>query len=598
MAETIRDYLVSLGFQVDKASEARFQAGLASAAKTAAGIAASLTAAASAISAAVIKISADFDSLYFAAQRSNASVASIKSLTFALSQVGGSSGQAQAAIEGVASAIRTNPGVEGLLNSLGIATRENGRLKDTATIIDGIVKTLSTKPYYVSAQIAGVLGIDEKTFQVLVTQWPKIKAFQEEYRKQAAAFGVDPDKAAESSNRLMTSFRELMLSVELVSQKIAVELQPTLTRYMEDLGTWFRDHSKDIERAILAIMKAVEALAVDLAALVKSLEPVTTAFGNMAKALGAEDGGLKWALEAVLTYMATVWVAGMLLQLAKIHPALAIIAAALGYGALMAPNAGIDTLTAGAPQDTVQSIYPSTGPDNGNRSWFGRQYDKLFGGSKPEKDSTPPGEGLAPIKSKNGQTAWVAKENQAQFQGFIDDLEASGYTIKDLGGFADRQNVNDPSKKSEHAHGRAIDINPGQNPNGSTQTDLPSNTGDLAKKWGLGWGMNWKSNKDPMHFSTAPREGGRIMTPEEVDALRKQGEDAKARMDDKRSSLFGEPGSRVALGGSISRSASISQSTKIEIHGSSDPAGTSAALGAIQPRLNADLLRNSASAFA
>lgn len=115
---------------------------------------------------------------------------------------------------------------------------------------------------------------------------------------------------------------------------------------------------------------------------------------------------------------------------------------------------------------------------------------------------------LTTIKTSSGKSVQVAQKYAAQFQGFLNDLEKTGYKINEIGGYADRQNVNDTSKKSMHAYGAAIDINPSANPNNSTTTDLPKETADLAKKWGLGWGMNWNSIKDPMHFSAAPEEGG------------------------------------------------------------------------------------------
>jgi hypothetical protein len=97
-----------------------------------------------------------------------------------------------------------------------------------------------------------------------------------------------------------------------------------------------------------------------------------------------------------------------------------------------------------------------------------------------------------------------------KFQGFVSDLEATGYKIKSIGGYANRPNKSDPSKLSFHGLGAAIDINPSTNPYGTTQTDLPPQTAEIAAKWGLGWGMNWRSVKDPMHFSIAKSEGGSV----------------------------------------------------------------------------------------
>jgi hypothetical protein len=672
MSETLRDYLVTLGFKVNKADEARFKDALGTAAKTVAGLTAAMTAAAAAIQASVIKIASDFDSIYFASQRTGASVANIKSLTYALSQVGGSSGQASSAIEGLAASIRTNPGIEGMLNSLGIATRENGRLKDTADIIDGIVSNLSkSHPYYTSAQIAGILGIDEATFRVLVTQWPQIKKYQDDYRRRAAEFGVDPDKAAQSSNKLMTSFRDLLLSLQLVTEKVTVELQPVLTKYLGEFAKWVQAHSDDIVKAVLGIVEAVNGMARDFALFLDKIEPVTDAFLDLVTSLTG-DGGLKWALEAVLLYMAGAWLAGMLGTFATLmrNPAFLALAAimGIGYDAFVMSDqdkigvgAGVnDTVNgkAGAPpnwwtrqQNKAREFIGLPPVDNkGNPeapapakpdksgmapappNWWTRQQNKAreFIGLPPVDNkgnpeapapAKPDKSGMAPIKTKEGNTAFVSAQNAAQFQGFIDELQKrTGYQIKDIGGYSNR-NIAGTNIPSQHSRGNAIDINPNSNPVASPfgvgKSDLPPETAEIAKKWGLGWGANWTSKKDPMHFSTAPNEGGRLLSEEEIKALRGQLDSGQFQAPpgspDKRSEIKGigdeilksinqanlqpfDAGS-FALGNSVTRSTSIEQTTKIEINESKDPAGTSDKMKDLQPRLNAELLRNSQSAF-
>ena len=125
---------------------------------------------------------------------------------------------------------------------------------------------------------------------------------------------------------------------------------------------------------------------------------------------------------------------------------------------------------------------------------------------------TQPGK-MTSITTKSGKSVQVGADYAKNFQGFLNDLESTGYKIKDLGGYADRPNVNDRSVKSYHAMGAAIDINPSANPNNSTRTDLPPNTGALAARNGLGWGMNWSRVKDPMHFSAARHEQGAFDVP-------------------------------------------------------------------------------------
>lgn len=131
---------------------------------------------------------------------------------------------------------------------------------------------------------------------------------------------------------------------------------------------------------------------------------------------------------------------------------------------------------------------------------------------------------LALIKTASGKSAWVAAEYAPQFQGFINDLEATGYKINSLGGYADRQNVNSSKNASKHSFGYSIDINPAKNgnfrgvskaeraKNPKKYTDMPiEQVQALIKKWGLGWGFNWNSISDAMHFSVAENEGGKYL---------------------------------------------------------------------------------------
>ncbi len=616
MSETLRDYLVTLGFKVNKADEARFKDALGTAAKTVAGLTAAMTAAAAAIQASVIKIAADFDSIYFASQRTGTSVANIKSLSYALSQVGGSSGQAASAIEGLAAAIRTNPGIEGMLNSLGIATRENGRLKDTADIIDGIVSNLSkSHPYYTSAQIAGILGIDEATFRVLVTQWPQIKKFQDDYKRRAAEFGVDPDKVAQSSNKLMTSFRDLLLSLQLVTEKVTVELQPVLTKYLGEFAKWVQAHSDDIVKAVLGIVEAVNGMARDFALFLDKIEPVTDAFLDLVTSLTG-DGGLKWALEAVLLFMARDWLAGMLAVLATLmrNPAFLALAAIMGIGYdvfVMSDQEKLDV--GGNVNDAVNG--KAGDPPN----WWTRQQNKAreFLGMPPvdnkgkpaspadSKDAAKPGKsdgGLNPeIKSRFDKMMDEAPEKvrksvkvNSGYRSIERQKQLFDEAVKKYGSEDAARKYVAPPGRSQHNFGEAMDLDFGSL---AAQEYIHRN----AEKYGLKFPLP----HEPWHIERIDgrdSSGTPIRTPDSSGAPDKRSE-IKGIGDEilksiNQASLQPFDAGAFALGNSVTRSTSIEQNTKIEINGSSDPASTSNTLGALQPRLNAELLRNSQSAFA
>ena len=119
---------------------------------------------------------------------------------------------------------------------------------------------------------------------------------------------------------------------------------------------------------------------------------------------------------------------------------------------------------------------------------------------------------LAQVSSKSGKSTAVNTELAPSFQGLIDYLDGVGYKIYSLGGYVDRDVRGKPGVKSIHAHGAAIDINPAENPLGSQLvTDFPTNISQVAAGLGLGWGGNWKSRKDAMHFSAATGEGGKLL---------------------------------------------------------------------------------------
>jgi hypothetical protein len=107
-----------------------------------------------------------------------------------------------------------------------------------------------------------------------------------------------------------------------------------------------------------------------------------------------------------------------------------------------------------------------------------------------------------------GKSATVAAEPAPKFQSVLDSMTEAGYKIRSLGGYSDR-NVAGSNRKSAHSRGWAIDVNPGANPMGrKLKTDIPKSVVNHARSIGLGWGGDWRSKKDAMHFSAQENEGG------------------------------------------------------------------------------------------
>lgn len=87
----------------------------------------------------------------------------------------------------------------------------------------------------------------------------------------------------------------------------------------------------------------------------------------------------------------------------------------------------------------------------------------------------------------------------------------SFYNVTSVGGYNCRK-IAGSSNYSVHAYGLAIDINPAQNPQGSTLiTNMPSEFVRILTNEGWGWGGNWRSSKDAMHYSKATNEQGNMV---------------------------------------------------------------------------------------
>lgn len=254
-AETLKDFLISLGFNVDEAGARKFDAVVAGTTLKAIELGVKVEAAALSVVAFTAKISSSLDNLYWASQRTGATVEGIKQIGYAVSQVGGSADSARGSLENLARFIRNNPGAEGFLNRLGVQTRDaSGNMRDMATIFTGVGQRLSNMPYYRANQYAQMLGLDENT---LMAMRRGIGQFSGEYTAMAKAIGYNADVAAVSSNKFMTSLRSFGLMAGMARDKIGSNLANGLAGSIDTLRRHILDNFPKIEGAITATVKGI-----------------------------------------------------------------------------------------------------------------------------------------------------------------------------------------------------------------------------------------------------------------------------------------------------------------------------------------------------
>ncbi len=239
----LKEFLVRIAFKTDETQRRNFVEGILSLGKNFTELAKTGLAAGTALTASTTVMAKQMESLYFASQRTGGSIAELKEFSFAASQIGVSAEAAQASIEGLAAARRTNPGLDGLLGSMGINPRET----DNAKVMVELLTKLHSMPYFVGAQMAGMFGIDEGTFNMLEKGLPQMQAFIKARADMFKEAGIDPEEMARRSHAFSDNSRLLEGRVGFLADVISYRLMPAgdqVIKWLQGAVEWFTKADK------------------------------------------------------------------------------------------------------------------------------------------------------------------------------------------------------------------------------------------------------------------------------------------------------------------------------------------------------------------
>lgn len=254
-AETIKDFLISLGFQIDDAGAKKFDSVIVGVTANVFKMAAVVEGAALSVVAFTAKIASGLDNLYWASQRTGATVQGIQQIGYAVSQMGGSVDGARSSLESLSRFMRNSPGAESFLNRLGIQTRDaKGNMRDMASVFTGVGQKLSSMPYYRANQYAQMLGIDENT---LMAMRRGLGNFSAQYSQMTKAIGYNADIAAVSANKFMTSLRSFGEMAGMASNKIGSSLAEGLAGSIDNLRKQILENFPKIEDTITRSIKGL-----------------------------------------------------------------------------------------------------------------------------------------------------------------------------------------------------------------------------------------------------------------------------------------------------------------------------------------------------
>jgi hypothetical protein len=247
----IREFLVALGFKTDESALKKFDDGISKATKTVFSLAAAVEATAIIVSVGVARVASNLEALYFASIKAGDSASNLKAFDRASENLGTQTGEALLSVQGLARFLRTNPGGEGLLESLGVKTRDvNGQLRGTTDMMLGLSRQFQQMPFYLASQYAGMFGISEDTLRAM-----RSSGFAEEIERMRTRMeGMDWKKATEDSHRFMMEMRNLRTVVEALGLQVYNALSRRLGMSVEQLAEWLAKNGPVVADRIAEII--------------------------------------------------------------------------------------------------------------------------------------------------------------------------------------------------------------------------------------------------------------------------------------------------------------------------------------------------------
>jgi len=212
MANTLQDFLVSLGFKVDENGQARFfnaikdsEAKAMSLGKTVGKVGLAIAAIGYEAAKGTLAYAKSMEQLFYSARRTGASLENLKAIQLTGASLGATPESAHASVENVASFMRHNPGADAFLGTLGVQTKdEQGHQLDTVKIEQNLAASFQKMQEWQALQYGGLLGISDD--MVLAMRSPD---FSEQFEKYRAAEGNGVTKAGEAAHQLGNSDRLL-----------------------------------------------------------------------------------------------------------------------------------------------------------------------------------------------------------------------------------------------------------------------------------------------------------------------------------------------------------------------------------------------------
>jgi hypothetical protein len=283
MADTIREFVTSLGFKLDESSQRNFVGALEGATLRAKLLGDAIEAMARTVVNKVGEVAATFEQLFYDSQRLNSSAQSIRAFEYAVSQLGGTAAGAHSSLVDFSTFLRENLGA-----TAAVAKLLNIPIKDTADNAKFLIEAnekLSHMSPALQAKYREQFHLGDYATSMAI-QNPKMEGFYGDQLGRDAASGIDQG-AMKNATDFEQKLRGVYARISTIAEGGESKLMSHLTGPMKKFNDWLDKNSPTINHAIdrmaASIGKMTDAWVDDLAKV--KWDHVATDFDNVTKSI-------------------------------------------------------------------------------------------------------------------------------------------------------------------------------------------------------------------------------------------------------------------------------------------------------------------------
>lgn len=223
-SQILREYLVALGFRIDERRQRTVNDTLVSLDKRAQVLGRSLLGAGAAAVTLATVFTRSMERLFYNARYADTTVASLQNMEFAGRNVGLAGGEMTQGLKSMAQALRSNPGLVGLLDKLGVPVK--GRTMDRVML--DFVRATKSMPPFIAQQYAEMFGISPEMLFNMQQGLDKMEAAVKVRAQMAKDMGVDTEKLAQDSVEVSNIWRGLTEQASLFGQAVLSDALPKI----------------------------------------------------------------------------------------------------------------------------------------------------------------------------------------------------------------------------------------------------------------------------------------------------------------------------------------------------------------------------------